>query len=1060
MTVRRREGRKEKDGAQVVAIGASAGGIEAFRLFFSRMSDESGLAFVVVLHLASDRKSMLTDIISRWTKMPVSEATDNVLLLANQVYVIPPGVIATLAAGRLHLRQLAADVPREATPIDTFFDSVAADLGTDAIGVILSGTGHDGSLGMKAIKSQGGFTLAQGSDGTAPQHAGMPSSAIATGAVDIVASVEDMAHHILAVRHAPASGPKRRPSQSQINDARLQICETLRARVGHDFSQYKDKTFLRRVERRMQVLGVGSIAAYVTRIEADHAEAMLLFRDLLIGVTQFFRDEAAFRAVEKTVIPRLFAGKGASDTVRIWVPGCATGEEAYSLAILLREYMDGLDAVPKVQLFATDIDESAIATARAGRYPATLLEGLSAARRDRYFMRQESSYIITKEVRDLCTFSAHSLIRDPPFSRMDLVSCRNLLIYLDVDLQASVIPAFHYSLVPDGVLLLGNSETVARHDDLFTPIDKEQRIFARRAGPSPPRHVSTQIIDHSLSNIAQKVDGSTPPRTDGVKSDWSRALSQASARVLERFALPYVVVTADGKLIHYSSHVGGYLQPALGPPSQSVFDLARRGLQLSLRAALRSVVQSGRPTDQAATMETDDGAQVPLTLIVEPLPGPQDTRPYLIVFKNTGLKHPSEPKISAADDALGLVAQMESEMRNAEEQFQSLNEEHETALEELRSSNEELHSVNEELQSSNEELETSKEEIQSINEEMQTINAQLSTKVDELDRANSDLRNLFESTRVATVFLDQDMIIRGFTPDVAKIYSLIPNDRGRPLTNIVSRLDYPGLRDDVAEVVQTLEPIERRVTRDDGQAHYLVRILPYRAPDSSVDGSVITFVDVTMIVQAEAHQRLLVDELNHRVKNMLAVVVSLATKTLRRAGTLEEFSNVFLGRVHALTAAYTLLSEESWSEVRLSDVIEEELKPFTSTDRKNIVLDGPIIPLDSRGALAIGMAVHELATNAVKYGALSVQDGSVLVTWTVETGIESDELVMEWVERDGPPVTVPTQRGFGTTLIERGLAHDLSGTVDLEFAPTGLRARLRAPLKSGAIKAPSPKDEQ
>ncbi|MCF7701610.1 CheR family methyltransferase [Loktanella sp. M215] len=1060
MTERTRDARHEEISVRVVAIGASAGGIEAFRLFFSTMSDESGMAFVVVLHLASDRKSMLTDIISRWTQMPVCEATDDVVLLANQVYVIPPGVIATLAGGKLHLRQLAVDVPREATPIDTFFDSVAADLGDAAIGVILSGTGHDGSLGMKAIKAQGGFTLAQGSDGTAPQHTGMPSSAIATGAVDIVASVENMAQHIMAMRNTPAPDPKRRPSPSQINDARLQICETLRARVGHDFSQYKDKTFLRRVERRMQVLGIGSIAAYVTRIDADHAEALLLFRDLLIGVTQFFRDEAAFRAVEKTVIPRLFAGKGASDTVRVWVPGCATGEEAYSLAILLREHMDALDAVPKVQLFATDIDEPAIATARAGRYPATLLEGLSTARRDRYFMRQESSYIITKEVRDLCTFSAHSLVRDPPFSRMDLVSCRNLLIYLDVDLQASVIPAFHYSLVPDGVLLLGNSESVARHDDLFAPIDKEHRIFARRAGPSPQRHVPARTIDHSLSDVAQKADGATATRTDGAKSDWSRALNQASARVLERFALPYVVVTADGNLIHYSSHVGGYLQPALGPPSQSVFDLARRGLQLSLRAALRSAVQSGRPINQAATIETDDGAQVALTLIVEPLPGPQDTRPYLIVSKDTGVKRPSTAAISADDDALGLVSQMEREMCDAQEQFQSLNEEHETALEELRSSNEELHSVNEELQSSNEELETSKEEIQSINEEMQTINAQLSTKVDELDRANSDLRNLFESTRVATVFLDQDMIIRGFTPDVAKIYSLIPTDRGRPLTNIVSRLDYPGLRDDVAEVVQTLEPIERRVTRDDGQAHYLVRILPYRAPDSSVDGSVITFVDVTMIVEAEAHQRLLVDELNHRVKNMLAVVVSLATKTLRRAGTLEEFSEVFLGRVHALTAAYTLLSEESWSEVRLSDVIEEELKPFVSTDKPNVILDGPPIPLDPRGALAIGMAIHELATNAVKYGALSVQDGSVLVTWAVETGTDSDELVMEWVERDGPQVTVPTQRGFGTTLIERGLAHDLSGTVDLEFAPSGLRARLRAPLKSGAIKAPSKKDEQ
>ncbi len=1050
---------KRQDRVQVVAIGASAGGIEAFRQFFDTLPGNSGMAFVVVLHLASDRKSMLVEIIGRWTEMPVSEAVDGDRVAADHVYVIPPGVIATLVDGQLRLRQLAEDVPREATPIDTFFDSVAADLGEDAIGIVLSGTGHDGSLGMKAIKARGGLTLAQGSDGTAPQHAGMPNSAIATGAVDLIVPVEDMAHHVMAVRRGRTLEVKVRTPAAEINKARLRICEVLRTRVGHDFSQYKDKTFLRRVERRMQVLGLETIGDYVPRIEADHEEALLLFRDLLIGVTQFFRDEAAFEIVEMEVIPGLFVGKGASDTVRVWVPGCATGEEAYSLAMLLREHMDSLDAVPKVQLFATDIDEPAIGTARAGRYPATLLEGLSPARRDRFFARQESSYVVTKEVRDLCTFSAHSLVRDPPFSRMDLVSCRNLLIYLDVDLQAAVIPAFHYSLVPAGVLLLGSSETVSRHENLFEPIDRENRIFARRDGPSPPLKMQARAADHAVSNVAHRVDGAREESANESPPDWTRALAQASARVLERFALPYVVVTGDGEVVHYSSHVGGYLLPALGPPSRSVFDLARRGLQFSLRSALRKAVTSARVVEQTATMETDAGALVAITLIVEPLPGPQKARPYLIVFKDTAIALTTKAHIGAEDDTLGLVAQMEREMRDAKEQLQSLNEEHETALEELRSSNEELHSVNEELQSSNEELETSKEEIQSINEEMQTVNAQLSSKVDELDRVNSDLRNLFESTRVATVFLDHDMIIRGFTPDVASIYNLIPSDRGRPLTNIVSRLDYPGLRDDVAQVIRTLEPIERRVTRDDKKAHFLVRILPYRAPDSSVDGSLITFVDVTTIVKAEAHQRLLVDELNHRVKNMLTVVVSLATQTLRRAGTMEEFSGVFLGRVHALSTAYALLSEENWSEVLLSEVIAQELKPFFANERTNVVLDGPPVTLDPRGALAFGMAVHELTTNAVKYGALSVPEGDITITWALEDMDGQEHLVLEWAERNGPPVIAPKKRGFGTTLIERGLAHDLSGKAELDFAPSGLRARIRAPLRSGVDRSADTKVE-
>ena len=432
---------------QIVAIGASAGGIEAFRLFFENMPSDSGMGFVVVLHLSADRKSMLAEIIARWTGMPVSEAADDDRVEPNRVYVIPPGHTATLQQGRVRLRHLAPDVPREAAPIDEFFDSLAADLGEGAIGIILSGTGHDGALGLKAIKARGGLTLAQGTDGTAPQHSGMPSSAIATGAVDLIVPVQDMPGLVLRAAGSPAAPTPAAVSAMQVDTARLSICEILRARLGHDFSQYKDKTFLRRVQRRMQVLGLTALVDYVARLEGDREEAVLLFRDLLIGVTTFFRDAGAFEAVEQVVMPRLFEGKGASDSVRVWVPGCATGEEAYSLAMLLRERMDGLNTMLKVQVFATDIDEPAIGTARAGRYPATLLDGLSPERRERFFSRSGNSYVVTKEIRDLCTFSAHSLVRDPPFSRMDLVSCRNLLIYMDADLQATVIPAFHYSLL-------------------------------------------------------------------------------------------------------------------------------------------------------------------------------------------------------------------------------------------------------------------------------------------------------------------------------------------------------------------------------------------------------------------------------------------------------------------------------------------------------------------------------------------------------------------------------------------------------------------------------------
>ena len=1027
---------------KIAAIGASAGGIEAFRLFFESMPADSGLGFVVVLHLSADRKSLLAEIIGRWTEMPVAEAGDNDLVEPNRVYVIPPGHIATLQQGRVQLRHLAPDVPREATPIDQFFDSMAADLGEDAIGIVLSGTGHDGALGLKAIKARGGLTLAQGTDGSAPQHSGMPSSAIATGAVDLIVPVQDMPRLVMAVSNG-AETVETVASVEQIDTARLSICEILRARLGHDFSQYKDKTFLRRVQRRMQVVGVLQLADYVAALEQDQGEAALLFRDLLIGVTTFFRDADAFEAVKRVVVPRLFEGKGANDAVRVWVPGCATGEEAYSLAILLREHMDGLPVVPRVQVFATDIDEAAIATARSGRYPATLLDGLSPDRRERFFSHAENSYLVSKDIRDLCTFSAHSLIRDPPFSRMNLVSCRNLLIYLDADLQAAVIPAFHYSLAPGGVLVLGSSENVTRHEGLFAPLEKEHRIFQRRDGPSPPLKLPQRFAQTEPGSRTSDPRNATSQREN--RTDWPRALAVAASRVLERFAAPYVVVSEDGNLAHYSSHVGDILQPALGPPTRNVFDMIKRNLRHSARAALRTAVESGRTVEKEVA--ADAGGSNSVTLIVEPLPGQEPDRPFLIVFKKDGSAE-TRPDQAADDTAKqNLTTELDRENRDLREQLQSLGEEHETALEELRSANEELHSTNEELQSTNEELETSKEELQSVNEELQTVNAQLSSKVDELDRANSDLRNLFESTRVATVFLDQHMVIRAYTPEVGSIYNLIPSDCGRPLTDIVSRLDYDALREDVHHVTSTLEPLERRVSRQDGTAHYLLRILPYRAPDSTVDGSLVTFVDVTRIVQAEEHQTLLVDELNHRVKNMLTVVISLATQTLRRSGTLEEFSGVFLGRVHALTAAYALLSRESWSSVLLEEIIAEELRPYMAENRTNVRIKGPPVPLEPRGALALGMAIHELATNAVKYGALSVPEGNVGVTWSVEQTDAGQHLVLEWVEQDGPAVTPPSSRGFGSTLIERALSHDMSAQAKIEFLPDGVRAHVRAPIR-------------
>ncbi len=944
----------------VVGIGASAGGLEAFQAFFKAMPPDSGMAFVIILHLPANRRSLLADIVARWTAMDVREAADGEVVVANTVYIPAPHASIIYRDGRLHITPPPEGRPREFRPIDGFFDTLASGARERAVGIILSGTGSDGALGLKAIRSCGGLTFAQSFDdarSSQGQHyPDMPAGAIATGAVDVVCAVQDMPDYLMRLRGQDLGQAAEEEDQGETDGQRLRICGVLRAQVGHDFSNYKDKTFLRRVGRRMKVRNVETLADYVDLLHADPAEAMMLFRDLLIRVTSFFRDTEAFAVIERVVIPRLFAGRDADATVRVWVPGCSTGEEAYSLAILMREHMDGMRGPPRVQIFATDIDEPAIGTARLGRYPSVLLDGMPPARRERFFRGSDSGFVVAKEIRDLCTFSAHSLVRDPPFSKMDLVSCRNLLIYMDAELQTKVVPSFHYSLAADGILILGISESTARHDDLFEPLDKPARIFLRRNVRSPPLYLARR----DLARLAHPERSAQPePR-----------------RIAER-----------------------------PKPSRMPMTLPPRPAPSFLRsAALR--------------------AELALATLLRP---------------NTV--------------AAGSLQAIGQELSATREELQSISEEHETAVEELRSANEELHSVNEELQSTNEELETSKEEIQSVNEELHTVNAQLQEKVDELDRVNSDLKNLFDSTQIATVFLDRHMVVRGFTPAIAAIYRLIPSDVGRPLTDIVSRVHYTSLAEDTGQVLDTLQALERQVASADRSTHYILRILPYRASDSMVSGTLITFLDVSSVVRAEQHQRLLVDELNHRVKNMLTVVVSLASQTLRRADNLDAFRDAFLGRVHALSASYALLSRENWVSVPIRDVVEEELRPFVTQNASRVTVIGTEVQLTPSAALAFGMAIHELATNAVKYGALSAPEGTVHVAWRLSSGdgvltpgLEAKWLVVDWTEAGGPAVSPPEREGFGTLLIKRGLSHELGGNATLDYRAGGLHARLCASL--------------
>jgi two-component system CheB/CheR fusion protein len=1020
----------------VVGIGASAGGVEALEQFFKSVPANNGLAFVVVTHLPPGRESMLSEILGRATRMPVVDARDGERVEAEHVYVLPSSAILTIREGRLRLRRIGA-TDRERAPIDVFFNSLAEDQGEHAIGVVLSGGGHDGTLGLKAIKENGGLTIAQGSNLSRPRFAEMPSSAVAAGFVDLELPVEDIPRRIVAYVRDWSTFDPEKPSE-----ALAKIYGLLRSRTGHDFSEYKERTFHRRVQRRMQVVQTAKLEQYAERLQEEPEEVQALFRDLLIGVTDFFRDTAAFQALETSVIPRLFDGRGTDDEVRVWVAGCSTGEEAYSIAILLREQCERLPAPPKVQIFATDIDETAMGVARAARYPASVVKEVSPERLTRFFVQETGTYCVVKELRDMCIFSTHSVIRDPPFSRLDLISCRNLLIYLQPALQTQIVPLFHYSLRLGGYLLLGSSENLSRHSELFVTLDRKNRIFRRRdlvsRSPLPLR----QFLPNSRRDMA-----GNEQRQSGLfqRSDMLR---RVAAAVVERFAPTYVIVDEAGQTLFFSSGTGKYLEPAAGPPNREIVAMARPGLRADLRAALHRAKETGRRVVRDRIAVQINGGTQTVSLVVEPVDEAKETA-YGIVFIDRGpIRAEQETAVARPDGDDATVRQIEQELQDTKERLQSTIEELETANEEFRSSNEELLSVNEELQSTNEELETSKEELQSVNEELQTVNNELSTKIDQLDRANSDLNNLFQSTQIATIFLDRNLVIRTFTPAVSKLFNLLPGDQGRPLTDLSSHLVYPNLERDIRTVFGG-EVIERSVTLSDGNEHYLVRLLPYRTTKDTIDGVLLTFVNVTSVIAAEEQQRVLAAELSHRVKNSLAVVSSITERTLLDG----EPKTDLLGRFHALGHTHDLLSNAGWTEAPLRELISTELAPYGA----HIAITGPPVRLKPQAALLLALVIHELATNAAKYGSLSAPKGRVEIAWTI-AGERQSHLEFTWTERGGPRIDGFPRRGFGTELIERGIRFELQGEATLGAVDGGLQCRIVIPGNPQYVTFESPSD--
>ncbi len=875
-------------GFPIVGIGASAGGLAAFEAFFSGMPADTdpGMAFVLVQHLDPDHKSILTELIRRYTRMQVFEVEDGIKVMPNCAYIIPPNCDMAFLNGALQLMEPA--VPRgQRLPIDFFFRSLAQDQRERAICVVLSGTGSDGTLGVRAIKAEGGMVMAQSPAST--EYDGMPRSAIATGLVDFELVPSAMPARIIAyVSHAFGSAsrfivvPGLKPE-----NALNKIFILLRVQTGHDFSHYKPNTIHRRIERRMAVNQIDSMDNYVKYLHQTPGEVDALFRDLLIGVTNFFRDPEAFAALEEQVIPKLFVEKSSGSLIRVWSTGCSTGEEVYSIAILLQERLDVLKQGYKVQVFATDIDRHAIDVARAGRYPASIAEDISPARLAKFFSPEPDSsggrvggFRINKSIRDMLVFSEQDLIKDPPFSRLDLIICRNLLIYLDGDLQKKLIPLFHYSLNPGGMLFLGSSETVGEFSELFDTLDRKFRLYRRKDDSQSLQRIApayffppTPAVDMALPRISGKAESRAKLPL--------RELTEQS--LLQQIAPAAALVDAHGDILYLHGRSGRYLEPTAGEAGvNNIIRMAREGLRDALTAALQNAASTKEIVRNPGLRVKTNGDFTSVNLTIRPLkpnsPMTTEVPLYLVILEDAPFSPANIDPLPGTKvpptETDAQIAILQQELRAKEEYLQASNEELETSNEELKSANEEMQSINEELQSTNEELETSKEELQSVNEELATVNTELQTKITDLTRANNDMNNLLAGTGIGTIFVDLHLHILRFTPAATWIINLIPSDIGRPVRHIVSNLvGYDSLIADVQAVLETLVPKQLEVQTLEGK-WYTMRILPYRTLDNVIEGAVLTFFDVTEKRRAE----MALQEIEKRYHSL--VTASLAASEL------------------------------------------------------------------------------------------------------------------------------------------------------------------------------------
>ena len=1266
----------------IVGIGASAGGLDAFRAFFSRMPVDSGMAFVLVQHLDPDYKSALAEIIGECTAMPVVQASDGTVAAPNTIAVIPENAILRIEGGVLRVALPESPTARRSS-IDTFLVSLAEDQGENAVGIILSGFGSDGTAGIEAIKEGGGLTLSEAAFDHRAKF-GMPQSATAGGFVDYVLRPEEIPARLLEHRNFRSRGGAHDLNEPMGPSGRANhlttICAVLNSRLGRDFGQYKSSTLMRRVRRRMQVLHIDDPLEYIVQLRSLPNEPELLFREILIGVTRFFRDPTMFEALATTVLPEVIANGGAQEPIRVWVAGCATGEEAYSLAILFSEALARAESPRKVTIFATDVDDRAVTVARAGLYSDKIEADTTVIRLEQNFLREGQRYRVAKHIREMCVFSTHDLVKDPPFSKLDMITCRNLLIYFESSLQQRVIATFHYGLKANGFLWLGPSETIAASGRLFKVVDKRNKVFRRLdVAPQIPR---------------VKPSGRMSPASPPQRSAEADTIDEQATRMIAQYAPAYLVFDSQHEIQRFSGPVEKFMQPVSGGASLNLFRMLHTQLRSPVRSLIRKALEHQRAVQEAVTFQVAGQGQM-INLIAEPMAErAEGPRCILLAFQElptpvaqAGPEKPDDNARPADVDHSELVA--------AREKLQTVTEELETANEELQSSNEEFQSVNEELHSTVEELETSKEELSSINEELQTVNAELNNRADSLVRSNSDLANLFDSTSIATLFLDNKSHIRRFTPAITEIFNVREGDEGRLISDFSSRLAGSVLTQDIFKVLRDLGSIEREAESEDGTATYLVRVKPYRDLNNVIDGVVITLIDISdrkklerdrahlaaivassedaiishdldgaitswndgaekiygyaaseiigqpmssllddvqvdewpdnlarlqrgeaitnidisrvtkgdrvihvslnvspirdprgVIIGASAVARdiavrkraeyvlresesrlqlacevanlgawdvdlkagaaiwsprmfdilgldrdrttstelffdhvhpddiarvderfnasvagrtlfnedfrirradgetrhlvgmgrvteevngeptrmvgvnyditerklqeetikLLMGEVNHRSMNLLTVVRAIAARTMESEPA--DFMKSFGQRIEGLATSHNMLVTNAWKAVPLGDLVRSQLAQFGGDLDTRIRTDGPPVKLSASAAQALGLVLHELATNASKYGALSNKMGRVSISWARHSDAAGmPRFTMSWVESDGPPVIKPSRRGFGSTVINSMTNMSLGCDAEIDFAPTGLVWRIDCPAK-------------